>query len=45
VWVALVLAAQWQWLMHPFVVVPSFLYAKIKEELYISLPEGYKVGI
>jgi hypothetical protein len=23
-------------------VVAAFLYAKIKEELYISLPEGYK---
>jgi hypothetical protein len=40
--VALALAAQWQWPLYQLDVVAAFLYAEIKEELYISLPEGCK---
>jgi hypothetical protein len=39
-----VLAAQWRWPLAMALVdiVTAFIYAEIKEELYISLLEGYK---
>jgi hypothetical protein len=36
------LAAQWRWRVHQLDVVAAFLYAEIKEDMYISLSEGYK---
>jgi hypothetical protein len=39
---ALAMAAQWKWAIYQLDVVAAFLYADIHEELYISLPEGFK---
>jgi histone deacetylase 1/2 len=36
------MAAQWKWPIYQLDVVAAFLYADIHEELYISLPEGFK---
>jgi hypothetical protein len=39
---ALAMAAQWKWPIYQLDVVAAFLYADIHEELYISLPHGFK---
>jgi hypothetical protein len=38
----LAMAAKWEWPIYQLDVVAAFLYADIKEELYMSLLEGFK---